>query len=252
MRIRSDSFETAADPRRVRDGCAGRLRRQPQPAPGMGRTCPTGALVRAAVHRHRCADRWPRWPARTAWRSRSTTRAATSCTGRWPTSPPAPGTSPPAAAATASPRAASQRPPDRPARARASTTTPAGSPATPTWRRLLRLRRPVPAAERPARAPLLLPRVRARRGSARPAGEVHRRRRVRRHARPRAGRGRNLRHLRAAPQGHWLSRPLAASVIRRRAATAAATRPARSGRSRTGCSGACRCSPAASAPRRNR
>ena len=42
-------------------------------------------------------------------------------------------------------------------------------------RRLLRLRRPVPAVQRPAHASLLLPAVRAGRGEARPAGAVHRR-----------------------------------------------------------------------------
>ena len=67
--------------------------------------------------------------------------------------------------------------------------------------RLLRLRRAVSAAERPAPAPLFLPPVRARCRTARPAGTLHRRRCVPCDARARAGRDRDPRHLFAASAG---------------------------------------------------
>ena len=45
-----------ADPRRIRDGDAGGFRRQSQPAPGVVGRAGGHAIVRADVHRYRCAD----------------------------------------------------------------------------------------------------------------------------------------------------------------------------------------------------
>ena len=158
---------TAARSRRNCDGRAGRLR-QPQPAPRWD-TCRRERGRSPCCARHRCR-RMPRSPARQASRSRSTMRGD-SCTGGGE----------PAGRCARDRRGQLQRwrllrQGPVPGRGR-------GGPERSHWLVRWRCRHGrrhfgydgPPAAERPARAPLFLPRVAL--GDARSAGEVHRGRR---------------------------------------------------------------------------